>query len=105
MKQYITEAQRLQKLAGITEARVVPVLPTPAIVDLFNSLARKAEHEWDGDPYEGYFNPLYKELESMGLEYSFIDAFDENGYITSKDISHLKDNEVREVMQWLRDLT
>ena len=24
MKQYITEAQRLQKLAGITEARVVP---------------------------------------------------------------------------------
>jgi hypothetical protein len=104
MRQYITEAQRLQKLAGITEARVVPVLPTPAIVDLFNSLARKSESEWDGDPYTGYYNALREELERIGLEYGFIDAFDENGYITSKDISHLKDDEIREVLQWLRDL-
>jgi hypothetical protein len=104
MKQYITEAQRLQKLAGINEARVIPVLPIPAIVDLFNNLARIAEHEWDGDPYIGYYNNLHDELGRIGSEYDFVDAFNENGYITSKDISHLKDNEVREVLQWLRDL-
>jgi len=105
MKQYITEAQRLQKLAGINEAKVVPVQPQfLGIVDLFNNLARKAEHQWDGDPYTGYYNALREELERIGLEYGFIDAFDDKGYITSEDIYHLKDDELREVLQWLRDL-
>ena len=93
-KQFITEAVRMQKLAGIINEENSII---DQIVNTFNNLS----HDAEGDEETGTFNAeLDDNLRDLGMEFSF----DGGDYIKKEDIIHLDNNQLQSLMQSLNAL-
>ena len=93
-KQFIVEAARMQKLAGI-------IVENNSLIDQIIDVYTKLSYSAEGNEEDGTFNiDLDDSLRDLGLEF----GFDGGDYIGKEDISHLDNNQLQSLMQSLNAL-